>query len=322
MGAYETSYPARAQLALTTINQDRSYIHPSQDSVRIVVQVLNPHQQPIRLFARMFSLQGAIWDDTELFDDGLHGDGNPGDHIYGIVLAPVILEAAFRFSYRLVNLAFGDTLNFSESHRLTSIGPLQCEGYRIISQSASRIQLEVVLANRGHSASAPEVRAELVPRDSMVIRIINNDQSFGTIPAGGTAVNATPYIIDTIENPGILNFNVIIKSGGYPYWEYKDLVVGFESIDQDIPRHYSLYQNYPNPFNPITTIEFALPKTSNVSLKIFNILGEEVVTLVSNRLTAGIYTYEWDASNMASGVYLYHLETEGFIETMKMILMR
>jgi hypothetical protein len=85
---------------------------------------------------------------------------------------------------------------------------------------------------------------------------------------------------------------------------------------------YSLSQNFPNPFNPSTTIEFDIQKTSEVSLKVFNILGEEVTTLVSDRLPAGSYSYEWDASSLASGIYLYRLQAEGFIQTRKMILMK
>jgi hypothetical protein len=84
----------------------------------------------------------------------------------------------------------------------------------------------------------------------------------------------------------------------------------------------ALNQNYPNPFNPTTTILFDLPKTSKVSLKVFNILGEEVATLVSDRLSSGSYSYEWDARDLASGVYLYQLKTGDYIETKKMILMR
>jgi hypothetical protein len=86
--------------------------------------------------------------------------------------------------------------------------------------------------------------------------------------------------------------------------------------------NYRLLQNYPNPFNPSTIIEFNLPKTSEVSLKVFSILGEEVVTLVSERLSAGSYSYEWDASNLASGVYLYKLKAGDSFETRKMMLMR
>ncbi|MEJ2536512.1 MAG: T9SS type A sorting domain-containing protein, partial [Calditrichia bacterium] len=90
----------------------------------------------------------------------------------------------------------------------------------------------------------------------------------------------------------------------------------------NLPHTFQLFQNYPNPFNPTTTIAFDLPKTSNVLLKIFNILGEEVTTLVSARLFTGSYTYKWDATNLASGVYLYRLEAGDYIETKKMILMK
>jgi hypothetical protein len=85
---------------------------------------------------------------------------------------------------------------------------------------------------------------------------------------------------------------------------------------------YQLSQNYPNPFNPSTTIEFDLPKTSNVTLKILNILGEEVAKLVSDNLSAGSYSYEWNASNLASGVYLYRLQVGDYVVMRKMILNR
>jgi hypothetical protein len=89
-----------------------------------------------------------------------------------------------------------------------------------------------------------------------------------------------------------------------------------------IPTEFMVFQNYPNPFNPSTTIEFDLPKTSKVTLKIFNILGEEVTTLVSDRLSAGSYSYEWDAISLASGIYLYRLEAEEYVETKKMMLLK
>ena len=98
--------------------------------------------------------------------------------------------------------------------------------------------------------------------------------------------------------------------------------ITFNEIKVIQPAEFALQQNYPNPANPSTTIEFDLPKSSQVTLKIYNILGEEVAILVSGQLAAGSYTYEWDGSNVASGVYLYRLETEGYIETRKMILMR
>jgi hypothetical protein len=88
------------------------------------------------------------------------------------------------------------------------------------------------------------------------------------------------------------------------------------------PQTFKLSQNYPNPFNPRTTIAFHLPKSANVTLEIFNILGEEVATLLSASLLSGSYEYEWDASELPSGVYLYKLEAGDFIEVRKMILMK
>lgn len=88
------------------------------------------------------------------------------------------------------------------------------------------------------------------------------------------------------------------------------------------PEKFRLYQNYPNPFNPTTTIEFDVPHTEFVTLKIFNILGEEVSALVSKRLAAGNYKYEWDSSKLASGVYLYRLEAGDYVASKKMVLMK
>ena len=90
-----------------------------------------------------------------------------------------------------------------------------------------------------------------------------------------------------------------------------------------LPLNYTLNQNYPNPFNPSTTIEFDLPRTGQVSLKVFNILGEEVATLVSERLSAGSYSYEWSRTGgIASGVYFYRLEVDGFVHMRKMLLLK
>ena len=75
----------------------------------------------------------------------------------------------------------------------------------------------------------------------------------------------------------------------------------------------------PNPFNPITTIEFELPDKSLVSLKIFNILGEEVTALVNQELAAGKYRFQWDSRKAASGTYYYRLEAGKYHETRKMI---
>jgi|GEM_PF-3628155 len=100
-------------------------------------------------------------------------------------------------------------------------------------------------------------------------------------------------------------------------FEYSD-VVAVEI--NNLPSVYSLDQNYPNPFNPTTNIKFGLPKDAFVSLKVFNILGQEVKTLLAGFKPAGEYVIPFDASDLTSGLYLYKLETEGFSSVRKMLL--
>lgn len=90
-------------------------------------------------------------------------------------------------------------------------------------------------------------------------------------------------------------------------------------ISLSIPKIISLYQNYPNPFNPSTTIEFFLPKTEYVEIKVYNILGKEVATIVSKKLNQGNHTYQFDGKNLASGVYYYRIQSGEFHQVKKMI---
>jgi hypothetical protein len=90
----------------------------------------------------------------------------------------------------------------------------------------------------------------------------------------------------------------------------------------DLPSAFSLSQNVPNPFNPTTSINFTMNVTSDASLKVFDLAGREVATLVSGVVEAGQHTVNFDASNLSSGVYFYTLQANGTVETMKMVLMK
>jgi hypothetical protein len=89
-----------------------------------------------------------------------------------------------------------------------------------------------------------------------------------------------------------------------------------------VSKEFILSQNYPNPFNPTTTLSFHLPSNSFVSLKIFDALGREVTTLVSEQLSAGNHTKQWNANGMPSGIYFYRLQAGSFVETKKLILLK
>lgn len=88
------------------------------------------------------------------------------------------------------------------------------------------------------------------------------------------------------------------------------------------PDQYTLYSNYPNPFNPTTTIQYELPKATEITLNVYNSLGQKVTTLVSARQNAGMHSVEWNAADMASGVYFYQITAGDFNKTQKMVLLK
>jgi len=95
-----------------------------------------------------------------------------------------------------------------------------------------------------------------------------------------------------------------------------------ETISYQIPDNYALLQNYPNPFNPSTVISWKLTNSRYVKLSVYNILGEKVAALVSEKQQAGLHQYEWDARNMRSGIYFYRIKAGEFQDVKKMILLR
>ena len=100
-----------------------------------------------------------------------------------------------------------------------------------------------------------------------------------------------------------------------------NIVVGVDE-EKSIPAQFELAQNYPNPFNPVTTIKYGLHVNSYVELRIYNLLGEEIVRMVQDTKSAGFHEFSWDASGFASGIYFYRLQAGDFVETRKMLLLK
>jgi len=100
------------------------------------------------------------------------------------------------------------------------------------------------------------------------------------------------------------------------------VVTGIKNVQTEIPQDFQLYQNYPNPFNPVTTIKFTIPKSSYVEMKLYDINGREVTTLVSDPYQAGTYLIDFNASHLSSGVYFYKIVAGDFTATKKMLLIK
>ncbi|MCF8265124.1 MAG: T9SS type A sorting domain-containing protein, partial [Melioribacteraceae bacterium] len=155
-------------------------------------------------------------------------------------------------------------------------------------------------------------------------------EMIGFVEGHGTTNSPQSYsFIDTKTSEGFENFEGVNRTFQYRLkqidfdgkFEYSNVV----EIQLDTELKYELFDNYPNPFNPVTTIRFSLPAFDNLhttSLRIFNILGEQVAELVNSELSPGVHTVTFDANNLSSGIYFYRLETTSFSELKKMILIK
>jgi hypothetical protein len=101
-----------------------------------------------------------------------------------------------------------------------------------------------------------------------------------------------------------------------------ELFTAVEMVSASLPAQFNLSQNYPNPFNPSTTVRYGLPQRSDVTLTVFNTLGQQVVTLVEGEREAGFHEVVFDASGFASGVYLYRLTAGSFVQTRKLLVVK
>ena len=126
----------------------------------------------------------------------------------------------------------------------------------------------------------------------------------------------------------VLHFENLYVNEGIPTVSGQDGMINIvilgvnERLDSSIPKSPSLKQNFPNPFNPMTTIEFSVPRSGDVSLIIYNVNGGQIERLVNGDMPAGKFTVVWNATEFASGIYFYRLQVGDFVQTRKMLLLK
>ena len=305
------------------VNVNRRYAAPGIDSVLIMTKIRNP--AGITLSSKIQAPDQTPVDSLQLFDDGNHHDGEADDSLFANLWPVLPVEERFYYVDLKITRIDTDTIvnHMNNMANFSTIGPIVFDHYEVPFHNPTRFSLKLFLRNDGSVATAHGVSAEVSTADTNVTGIPANNQSFGDMAPGQTKTSGN-YLINTQNNPTSVKFIVRIFSDDFFFWSdsLTVIITGLTENVASIPTEYTLKQNYPNPFNPTTNIEFSVPKTSEVTLKIFNIVGQQVEILISDRLSAGSYSYEWDASKLASGVYLYRLQAGKFVETKKMVLIR
>ncbi|MDX9856182.1 MAG: T9SS type A sorting domain-containing protein [candidate division Zixibacteria bacterium] len=191
------------------------------------------------------------------------------------------------------------------------------EGWTVVTLSSEidlrGIQLKVVGSDAGQPEALVDCGWNLIAgRDESGYRVGMLDLDGGDVlPAGSATLIRIPgeYEIESA---------LVADHSGHVF----SVQIGTATIESSLPTSFALAQNYPNPFNPSTEISFSLPNASDVRLEVFNVLGQSVAILVDGRVEAGTHSVRWDASNSASGVYLYRIQAGEFTDTRKMMLLK
>ena len=181
--------------------------------------------------------------------------------------------------------------------------------------------------NWAHIVSLPLINTiELNPDVPNIVYIGTENKVYRSINGGLTFNHSNLTLPTSNKIRGISKdagsgdtIYICTDKGIFKVW---DLMTGLNTNTNIVPDEFKLYQNFPNPFNPVTKISYDIPKSGIVSLKVYDVLGNEVATLVDGFIPAGKYDYDFNASDLSSGVYYYKLMADDYTATKKMILLK
>jgi aminopeptidase N len=231
-----------------------------------------------------------------------------------------------------------DIMRTYSAHPSVSYGVATTEDFQAIAESVYGQSLNYFFQEWVYGVNEPTytlgwdksfVSGDIYNVTLTIYQAVNSNPSFYTMPVqirinsslGDTTVTLfndaqiQTFQFDIVGDPQ----SVVFDPGN---WILKNNTIITSLEDLTFPTQFSLEQNYPNPFNPSTTIEFNIPQNGFITLKVFNVLGREVATLVNGQVEAGKHKVEFDASNLNSGVYFYKVESGSFADTKKMILIK
>ncbi len=307
---------------------DKYFAEKNIDTVLFRTHFSNIYNKPFASHLIYSNTDSTIIDSLMLFDDGMHGDSLNNDGIYGLVIPPMAIEDFFSISVSTVNQEDNKYFLTQNNLGFTTAGPVIVDSIMYVHLPAQkRYSIKPLLLNQGNSLSINGVTARIICEDPWIRNFTPITFYFPTLQPGTSTISNQPcalYYDSTY--PGYFNLKFEIYKAGFCYWKdsirFTPSPVGVEDEFNPFPTEFLLSQNYPNPFNPITIIKYAVPKWSRTTLKIFDILGNDIVTLVNEEKPVGTYELNWNADNLPSGVYFYRLQAGDFVQTRKMILLK
>jgi predicted GH43/DUF377 family glycosyl hydrolase/predicted esterase len=308
---------------VSAFDLDRNFLKVTKDSLHIKTRIENQIGHSLNVQAKFFKDNPLVSEIVPMFDDGLHNDSLAQDDIYGNYWI-CSEEATFNSIIEIEDLSNGFTYNsivpFNLMKQVTSIGPVRQTKWRCNKDSlyaGLKAKFYFTLLNTGTVTTARNITSQVVALDTFVVIDPPAIPEYGDIAPGdsveGDAGQYIRFSSDCYYGQQIY-MKQNIYSDGYLFWSDTfviDLNTGIRDVVVEYPLIYDLKQNYPNPFNPSTVISWQVGAIGRspvqIELSIYNVLGQKVATLVSEKQKAGFHSVEWDASGFSSGVYYYQL---------------
>jgi hypothetical protein len=319
-----------------SVTLNKTYFEAGVDTTLFIsATVENPNQHPISITAALADSNNVMLDSVYLYDDGMHQDGEAGDKIWANFWTWTNESEQTVHVDVITDDPVGSELrNLSNAVQFTSIGPLVFGGDSIVSKDqevnpGERLNFRFKVKNSGITTTAPDVMSHVFPLDTCASISTIMDYKYGDI-AAGTSVEGIKSAQQIIFNPNCgdcaARFAMEIFSKNWHFWNdtFSIFIHGPTGIPENEPdiNGFALDQNYPNPFGSITTISYLLPEQRHVVLKVYDIQGREVATLVNEVEPTGNRSVMLNAESWPSGIYYYRMHAGDFIQTRKLILLR
>ena len=297
---------------------DKSYYSPEEDTVHLSTIIENPNSHQLSARAYLKTVEGVLIDSVDLSRQTLSPEG---ENWIASIDVPTV-EEIFKIALTTFDETTLEQFTVPNATRLTTAGPVVLDSVTY-TKNFGKYYCRPYITNKGDS-SLHNISGKLICNDAWVTTINPSTWLIQNLPPDVSTPSVGALIVSVIDTlfPAYFNFEAQIGCDNWPYWEDSILVIVGVENEISLPTEFLLSQNYPNPFNPSTNIQYAVSSRQFVSLKVYDVLGNEIETLVNEEKTSGTYEITWYAENLPSGVYFYQLKAGSFVETKKMILLK
>jgi hypothetical protein len=315
------------------------YVRPGVDSITITAVLTNPGGDSMAASFVVKNSAGVVQDSVVMMNDGLHGDGSPGDSILGARFSAPPTEDLYTIDLRTRDYTIGSSRLLPAVALCTTAGPVVCVGdtASTIPQWGVTVALRLKVTNNGTTASTPAIAGTIRSLDTAATVVWGNQFVVGDITPGQVRISSQIQITFSSWAAGTrdLRFELLFSSNSIQCWRdtLKIRVVDPVGIVQDLqelPTIFGLDQNYPNPFNPVTKIGYSVGvvsgqssvASSHVRLVVYDLLGREAAALLDEQKAPGRYQVEFDGAELASGVYICRMTAGDFAQSRTMMLLK